>query len=114
MRLRPPVNHSRSAFTLIELIVVIIIISVMSAAIIAEMSGGLQDALLRSSSRQVISVCSLASSRAISVNRQHRVRFDRVTGRYVVEKRAHGHEFVPADVTGTIDPRISLRVQDPE
>ncbi len=117
MRATIPVKHRRAAFTLIELMVVLIVIAIMSAVIIGEMSGNFQDALLRASSRQLISVFNLASSRAVSINRLHRVRFDRVSGSYVVEKHDRGDNFVPArDVPGSegaLDSRISIRIQEP-
>ena len=40
------------AFTLIELMVVIVIIGIMTAMMIPEMKGTFQDALLRSTSRE--------------------------------------------------------------
>jgi type II secretion system protein H len=116
MRASVPVKNWRAAFTLIELMVVLIVIAIMSAVIVGEMSGGFQDALLRSSGRQLISVFNFASSRAISVNRLYRVRFDRGTGRYFVEKHARGDQFVPTrdgpGSEGAIDSRISIRVQE--
>jgi type II secretion system protein H len=116
MRARSPVKNRRAAFTLIELMVVLVIIAIMSAAIVGEMSGGFQGALLRSSSRQLISVFSLASSRAIAVNRLHRVRFDRGTGSYVVEQHVRGDNFVPArgipGTEGDVDSRIAIRVRE--
>jgi type II secretion system protein H len=118
MRAHFPVKHRRAAFTLIELMVVLIIIAIMSAVIVTEMSGSFQDALLRSSSRQLISVFNLASSRAISINRLHRVRFDRATGHYFVETHARGDDFVPArglsGTEGALDSRISARIQEPD
>jgi type II secretion system protein H len=118
MRATFPGKNRRAAFTLIELMVVLIIIAIMSGMIIGEMSGTFQDALLRSSSRQLISVFNLASSRAISVNRLYRVHFDRATGYYVVDQHARGDSFVPTrDVAGSegaLDSRISIRVQDPD
>jgi type II secretion system protein H len=109
-------KNRRAAFTLIELMVVLIVIAIMSAMVLGEMTGTFQDALLRSSSRQLISVFNLASSRAISVNRLYRVRFDRVSGHYVVEKHDRGDNFVPTEdvpgSAGTLDSRISIRVQE--
>jgi prepilin-type N-terminal cleavage/methylation domain-containing protein len=104
-------------FTLIELMVVITLIAIVSGVMVAEMSGSLQDALLRSTSRQLIDAFDLASSRAISRNRVHRIHFDRMDGRYEVETRAHGR-FSPlkdlAGSEGAIDPRIHLEVVAPE
>ena len=106
MAATPPVQLRHRAFTLIELIVVVVIIAILSGVIVAEMGGTFQDALLRSSSRQLISVFSVASSRAISLNRLLRVRIDRATGRYAVEKHARGDEFIPR-------PRIFPAAQAP-
>jgi Tfp pilus assembly protein FimT len=92
--------------------VVIVIISIVSAVIIGEMGGTFHDALLRSTGRQLVSVLSLASSRAISQDRMHLVRFDTATGRYALETRRHG-EFIPVESLGgsqgKIDPHIAVR-----
>src|SRR4051794_12173868 len=94
----------RRAFTLIELMTVIVIIAIMTAMIIPEMTGTYEDALLRTTSRDLVSVFELASSRAISLNQLHRVRLDIPTGRYLVERQApegSPEEFIPlADISG--------------
>ncbi len=84
--LRPGRAHS-GAFTLVELMVVIAIIGIMTAMMIPEMKGTFQDALLRSTSRELINVFDLAYSRAISLNQARRVRLDESSGRYLVEKK---------------------------
>jgi len=109
---------ARRGFTLIELMVVIIIISIMSAVIVAEMHGTYQEALLRSTSRELASAFSAASSRAVSVNRPHRVRLDLAAHRYFLERSARGDsEFFPArDVPaseGALDSRISIKIREP-
>jgi prepilin-type N-terminal cleavage/methylation domain-containing protein len=110
---RPTSVKRAAAFTLIELMVVLVLISIMSAVIVGEMGGTFHDALLRSTGRKLTSVFSLASSRAISQERTHQVRFDRATGRYAVETRRHG-EFVPVEAIGgsegTIDSHIVMRI----
>ena len=65
-----------AAFTLIELMVVMVLIGIMTAMILPEMKGTYEDALLRSTSRELVSVCSLASSHAVSVNQAYRLRLD--------------------------------------
>jgi prepilin-type N-terminal cleavage/methylation domain-containing protein len=108
----PPPDQRQRAFTLIELMVVIVIISIMTGVIVVEMSGTFHDALLRSTSRQLIDVFSLASSRAISLNRTHEVRFDRATGQYEVDTRQRGI-FMPikaAGGEGSINSHILLRL----
>jgi len=113
---------AESAFTLIELMIVVVLIGILSAMIIPEMKGGYQDALLRSTSRNLVNVFSIASSRAVSLNQLHRVRLDVKTGRYVIEKRTRetvqGDEFAPlkdvSEAEGTLDTRISIQMRKPE
>jgi type II secretion system protein H len=107
-----------SAFTLIELMVVMVLIGIMTAMILPEMKGTYEDALLRSTSRELVSVCDLASSHAVSVNQAVRLRLDRKTGRYSIERRGpdHGPEgrFVAAREVlggeGELDSRISIEI----
>jgi type II secretion system protein H len=119
--MRPGLSSSRHAgFTLVELMVVIVIIGIMTALMIPEMKGSFQDALLRSSSRELVNVFDLAYSRAVSLNQVRRVRFEEQTGRYEVEKQiqARGDDvFVPADDVpenkGQLDARISIEFHQP-
>src|SRR2546425_471834 len=111
----------RRGFTLLELMVVLILIGIMTAIIIPEMKGSFQDALLRSTSRELVNVFNLASSRAVSINQLHRVRLDRNSGRYLIERRAQENEqatgFVPAPEIpgseGKLDTRISIEIRTP-
>src|SRR5947207_8043887 len=82
-----PKSRNQSAFTLIELLVVCLLIAVMAAMIVPEMRSSFEDAVLRSSGRKVIDVLNLTYSRAASMNQLHRLRFDKYTGRYVIEKQ---------------------------
>jgi type II secretion system protein H len=120
MRANLPSRSGRTGFTLIELMVVMIIIGIMTALMIPEMKGTFQDALLRSTSRELINVFDLAYSRAVSLNQVRRVRLDEKTGRYLVEKQVteNGQEnFVPADDVagdkGELDSRIAVEFHPP-
>jgi len=114
-------QNRRLGFTLIELMVVIVLIGIMTAMIIPEMKGTYEDALLRSTSRELVSVFGVAGSRAVGVNQVLQVRLDRKTGRYAIERRVRdggrGSRFVPArDVPGgegKLDTRISIEVRRP-
>jgi prepilin-type N-terminal cleavage/methylation domain-containing protein len=104
-----PPGRRATGFTLIELMVVIVIISIVSAVIIGEMGGTFHDALLRSTGRQLLNVFSVASSRAISQDRMHLVRFDAATGKYAVETRRHG-ELVPVESVGGSEGKIDAHI----
>ena len=113
-------SQTQRAFTLIELVIVITLIGIAAAVIIPEMKGGYQDAVLRSTSRELVNVFNIASSRAVSLNQLHRVRIETGTGRYVIERRTRettqGDEYKPLDdvseAEGTLDKRISVRVHN--
>lgn len=109
-----------AAFTLLELTVVILLMAIMAAVIVPEMRGSYGDALLRSSSRDLVDVCSLAYSRAVSFNQTHRVRFELGSGKYVLERRVSGGRagsYAPvrdlAGASGRIDSRIRVSVRSP-
>src|ERR1051325_9832699 len=76
---------ARSGFTLIELMVVLVLIGIMTAMIVGEMRGTYEDALLRSTSRKMISVINLTQSRAITSHAACRIRLDTRKNRYFIE-----------------------------
>ncbi len=108
---------THTGFTLIELMVVIALIGILSVAIIPEMRGSYDDALLRSTGRQLVNACGLASSRAVSFNQIHRLRLDRRENRFTLERRSPtpGQEFIAvkdlAGSEGELDERINVVLQ---
>lgn len=106
-------------FTLIELMVVIVLVGIMAAMIVPEMKGTYENALLRSTSRKLVSAFNLASSRAVALSEVHRIQLDPRNGRYLVERPVHegeaGSGFVPVrDVPGAegqLDTRISIELR---
>jgi type II secretion system protein H len=120
MRANPSLRRAPAGFTLIELMVVITIIGIMTALMIPEMKGTFQDALLRSTSRELINVFDLAYSRSVSLNQLRRVRLDETSGRYRVEKQVQENGqsfFVPVDDVpgdqGALDSRITVECHQP-
>lgn len=100
--------------------VVVVLIGILAAAIIPEMKGSFDDALLRSTGRDLAGVFDLASSRAVGFNERYRVKFDTEDGRYEVERQVHHgqtEDYVPLrDVSGAegrVDTRITVEISRP-
>src|SRR5436190_21409792 len=115
-RMKSVSGRDHAGFTLMELLVVCLLIAVMAALIVPEMKSSFEDALLRSSARKLVDVFSLAYSRTVSVSELHRVRLDKNSGQYVIERQdGDGQEdsdFEPSSVIAegrrTVTRRIFL------
>jgi prepilin-type N-terminal cleavage/methylation domain-containing protein len=115
-------SSKSSGFTLIELLIVCLLIALFAALIIPNMRGTFEDALLRSSGRNLIDVMNLTYSRSVSLNQLHRLRFDKYTGHYVIEKQVgdgqEDSDFEPATeiagFSGQVDSHISIELQKSE
>src|SRR4051812_40070264 len=104
----------QSAFTLIELMVVITIIAIVSGVMVLEMGGSYEDALLKSNARKLIDVCDAASNRAIAAHQAQILKIDAASGKFVVKTKAIEAEESDAPVTeGELDKRIALMIRQP-
>ncbi len=102
------------------MLVVVVVIAILTTMMLPSMRGTLDDALLRSSARQLVDVCGIAQSRSVSLNQVHRVRVDPVTGQFHLERRVRGArggggfvrvQDVP-DGHGTFDESVSVHRRD--
>ncbi len=112
-------RSGRRGFTLIELLVVILLITILTAVLVPEMRGTFEEALLRSSARQLVGACGVAYGRSVADGQVYRLRFDSTTGKFKVERRAEGMPSAPDRVdvpggTGTIDPRVVVQLRPGE
>lgn len=111
-----------AGFTLVELIVVIVLMGVMAAMIVPEMRGTYGDERLRAGGRELLNVCALASSRAVSFNAVHRVHVDSASRKFRMERRTRtadrGLAFVPvrgvAGCEGQLGEHITVRIRAAE
>ena len=109
--------EQRAGFTLLELMVVIVLIGIMTAMILPDMRGTYADVLLRAASRKIVSLCQLANSRAITLNKTHRLRFERTSGRYFLERQTDNSasDFRPltelSGMEGVLERRLVVEIQ---
>ena len=125
--LRPKqVSHAgRSAFTLIELGIVVALLAIMVAWITPELKGTFEDGLLRSTSSKLISAIGLAHSQAVTQGTDQHLRFDYNESAYRIVPESMGMENAPItasgdaksiqshspDSEGKWDPRIKITVR---
>jgi prepilin-type N-terminal cleavage/methylation domain-containing protein len=116
------IRHSPArAFTLVEMMIVVVLIGIITAMIIPEMRGTYEDAVLRASGRDLVSLLNLAYSRAVSLNQVHRVLLDETGGRYIlgrcIQHSGKEDEFVPlqnvAGSQGELNKHITMVFRKP-
>ena len=106
-------------FTLIEMMIVLVIISIMTVLMIPEMKGSYEEAQLRSNARKLRAAFKTAYSRSISTHRQHRVRIDLENSKLIVEERNSSSEtpYIPLKdfdrKTSQLHPHVGIRFHQP-
>ena len=113
----PNLFRAHAAFTLMELLVVLLLIGILTGVMVVEMRGSFQDALLRSAAREVMNGLGLASSRAATLNEAHAFTFLRGSNVFsVAPARSVSHvgdNQRPLSEIRAIDERVSLEIRDP-
>jgi prepilin-type N-terminal cleavage/methylation domain-containing protein len=102
-------------FTLIELMVVLGVVSVLAVMIVPRFEGTYRRSLLRATARELAAAVDLASSRAATTVRLHRLRVDPASGEWAIEERMPGGRFelvssVPR-TSGRLEAGIRVRVE---
>ena len=92
MRPSTSCRAAKRAFTLIELVVVLVLMSILSMLIIPEMRGTMDDAVLRAAGREWIHAFDLAGSQAVSRSQVVRVHYYSGEHRYEFEREVESKE----------------------
>lgn len=106
-------------FTLIEMMIVLVIVSIMTVLMIPEMKGSYEEALLRSNARKMSSAFKAAYSRAITTHKLHRVRIDPESSKLMIEERSAEPEtpYIPLKQfdrkTSQLHPNVGIRFHEP-
>lgn len=85
----------QSGFTLIELMVVIVVISILAGAVVPMFGSSRSDAQLRAAARDLISALRLARSEAVASGRPHRLCLESDTQTYWIESWNEDQEIGP-------------------
>jgi type II secretion system protein H len=102
------------AFTLVELMVVMVIIGIIASVMVLEMGGSYEDALLRSNARKLIDLCDAASNRAIATHQAQTLKIDATSGKFLVRAKVTEAEGEDQIIEGELDKRITLMIREPE
>lgn len=118
----PPVPRRRPrlaerAFTLLELVVVLTLIAILSAAILPEMRGSMEETLLRAAARDLVAACQSANARAVASGQSHHLVLDAAAHRFRIEPARPSSNPSTASTrtatpeSGRLDSRIALELR---
>jgi type II secretion system protein H len=102
------------AFTLVELMVVLVLISIFTGLIVGEMRGTFEDALLRGAARKLVSAANFAGSQAVSTSQPLSIRINPVNSEFSVRKQAAAENGSGVLESGKLDERITVLVREQE
>ena len=112
----PVVGRDRDGFTLIELVVVLTLIAILSAAILPEMRGSMEETVLRATARDLVAACQAANARAVASGQAQQLILDTGAHRYRIEalrepsERGQAAAGPDAGEKGRLDARITVEV----
>lgn len=82
----PRTATRRGGWTLVELIVVLIVISILAATIVPQFAGSLSEAGLRAGARELVGLLTLAGSESVARGAVHRVRWASTEDSAILER----------------------------
>jgi type II secretion system protein H len=102
----------QGGFTLVEIMVVIVVLTILTATIVPEFSGTLEDARLRASGRDLAAAIRFAASEAVTRSRTVRLHVNASKHEYWLEAENDRREFerIEDDGRGRLDERIAVDV----
>lgn len=90
-------RRNLDGFSLIELMIVIVLLTIAAGVIVPQFAGSRDDAKLRAAARELVATVRDAASRAVTTNRRYRIVFDRQHARYRVDAYGAERGFEPLD-----------------
>ncbi len=99
-------------FTLVELMVVIIVVSILTAVMVPQFTGTHEEELLRAAGRDLVGAMKYASSQAVTRHQVHRLHIDPRKGAFWLEAETRFRDFERiSEGAGRMDERITVFVR---
>lgn len=99
-------------FTLVELMVVIIVVSILTAVMVPQFTGTHEEELLRAAGRDLVGAMKYASSQAVTRHQIHRLHIDPRRGEFWLEAETKFRDFERiSEGAGHMDERITVFVR---